>query len=525
MAETPVRTLTIAFIGQVSSGKSSLVNALLSTLASKATMQRSTLRPISYSKAHPVTSETAHIAEEETLLAAIKGNKLTEAQKQSLMTPICRHAPNLNPGITLLDFPGFDDGIDASSKDIFLDVFQKLSHQIDIVIFVSRCEDIFIRNSEYGLYSRTHEIVSNNIIHGRYHELIVAANKFDDDEDDEIKEIIEAARKRLLKNDSLYAVSAHALAKVRLPAYLKFNPKDVWQEREIKKIDKVINARKNTSGTIRLLEDENIFLGLIHINQIDRMFSARSACLIGYIIKTLASEDYNDPLPNIVTILLPLARDQSLALSYANMFIMDIWQNMQFKLCHAYVIMSQFGWNWYEVFRLAPIDALNSILLAHGGRITALEKYIGEPWAIKGTFEVDKNLGKLLPSTVTAGPSIPTDPNSPVRVCNKALAREIIRAIGRKVADTEEINDQLIIDMVPQKAAKAFFMLKTKTYEELVAEMFVDDTPYKTIVTAYIKLTQSKATYVAFKTALARRYFIEGKRGVIHRITDLLYSQ
>ena len=134
MSETKI---TIFLIGKVSSGKSSLLNALSGNFISNVSLQRETFNPIKFSFSKEGSAENIielsnkleeqHKKNEEKRKNLNKDDTLIEALK----LPELYNYDELN----IIDFPGLDDSDDKDGH--FFNLIKKYIHLADIILYVT----------------------------------------------------------------------------------------------------------------------------------------------------------------------------------------------------------------------------------------------------------------------------------------------------------------------------------------------------------------------------------------------------
>lgn len=223
--------LHIGVIGQVSSGKSSLVNGLVGGFYSEVSLGRKTILPRRYSQTHQ-PAETQNL--DSKLLAAIRNGNLTAEEKLLLSQPVDVHA---KIPYTLIDFAGVNDG-ENKFGDIFLGSFAQNLPHLDIILFVTSSETAFTLSSECAIYEKIVMAIDENRNNGRWQQLIVVFNKYDR-VDDEYDEIRENALAKMPITD-YYVVSAHRLIRHRINnCTFEINGAVAdWHRRELAKIDR-----------------------------------------------------------------------------------------------------------------------------------------------------------------------------------------------------------------------------------------------------------------------------------------------
>lgn len=226
-----INPLTIALIGDVSSGKSSFLNSLGIGFISSVSLQRETSQPLWYrfSKEHNVDVRSfadmvdqIHIENEKNRLISgdpIKNYDIRNICDAEHTLPIRYDLENYN----VIDFPGLNENV--------LDTLQSLIKQINLIIFVIDSNRAFMNQTEVEYFKSIQKMIHNEELKGRYPEIIILVNKYDDlnDEDlgqiyDKIKSVIEFPNEKIFRLSShkllLHAASFYQID-LHIPEYLK----------------------------------------------------------------------------------------------------------------------------------------------------------------------------------------------------------------------------------------------------------------------------------------------------------------
>ncbi len=198
--------LNIAICGLVSSGKSSLLNALSSMFISSSSKNRDTFCPTLYelringniknglSLSNKVNK--TKLNNKKNFEEFIKSNKsnnnikdlINNINKKNLNNPI---KANFNANI--VDFPGFGD-VEGCSKDgetdFFLNSLLKNSTSFDLILFVCDSNSPFLTKEQTSIFNKIKNQIKINYNENQiYTELFVVATKYDCDGDEEIDEM------------------------------------------------------------------------------------------------------------------------------------------------------------------------------------------------------------------------------------------------------------------------------------------------------------------------------------------------
>lgn len=207
--------LNIAFIGPVSSGKSTLLNAILSDTYSDMKLRRTTMCPQVYTTSPYYQQEirsTNDIRQSNTeinqtiLDAREKGDKITLKETWYKIRPISSFYQQIN-GLyyNLYDIPGLND----QSSQIYFDYVKQHINKFDLIFLVFDINSGINRTDELGILEFILQELKNSSNHQTH--LIVIANKcdamyidnqqpkFDDDEHSELYQQTGSTIGRIMK--------------------------------------------------------------------------------------------------------------------------------------------------------------------------------------------------------------------------------------------------------------------------------------------------------------------------------------
>lgn len=189
--------INIAFIGKVSSGKSSVINSLLGGFFSNVSLLRETRQILKYRIKNTKKSELIKdlptvINKMNTILEEINSKSTTvnsdltkptfAPETIDISDKVGRFPSMFLPNITLIDYPGVDDSDDVNNifYKLFVDTFKKAN----IIVYVTDAFKAFNDKSEMELFDKIHKLISDYNNEGNYIELVVLFNKYDRDESD-----------------------------------------------------------------------------------------------------------------------------------------------------------------------------------------------------------------------------------------------------------------------------------------------------------------------------------------------------
>lgn len=492
-------SLTIGLIGQVSSGKSSLINALLGNLVSKVALDRATLRPISYNTNN--TTDIISKNEYATIQASIKSGNIASKYESLLNKPVLVNMKTPN-NCTIIDFAGIDDGADNTGSDVFLNAFLTNIEQLDVIIFVSRCDNVFVLGNELKLFNVVSSRVKHNNDNGRYQRLIVAANKYDF-EDDEIDNIVNSAAKKI--EYPIYKISAWKLFLHNACANVKHT--DEWQLREYKKMARVKGQSLTT--------DEKSILNVV--SNKDYIFKQRHNTIIEYTTKCLKTDIFAH-ISHIDNLIKNIANCGIVIKDYTNIISAHLKiDQKEISVLVAYVILRHFGYSLWECLKYVEINIFSCIYFALKGIPTEFGRFIGSSWEFSGTIEVPPELRAVLKN----------DPNVKVEASISAqhLAYYIIKSSGAShIKYNEIITDSHVIGLIRDENIRKFLLLKDLTYEQIMADLFIDPDHYKTTIDINSSICND-LSYDEFKRQVSIDYFVNNKRGAIYALVSALLKK
>jgi hypothetical protein len=498
--------ITVGIVGQVSSGKSSLVNALLGNMCSPVALERSTMRPIHYTNTahgvHGAHGTAPTDKEESSLLDSARNHCLTQKQQGLLRVPIQRFS---TLPYDIIDFAGIADDTNLSGDDtLFLKIFMDNLNKLDIIVFVSNCEHIFVLGPEWKVFLQIHTAVRANVARGRHQQLIVVANKYDY-EDDEIDQVIASAEAKLKSakvHVNIYPVSAwgmYVAKKVNTPV-----PIASWQERECKKMKRVANHVLTTA--------EKRLVDILHDDV--RFIQAYEHILHEYVHRAFNS---GGPIYDTIENISDLVRRVRQSDEQKYIDLLATWSKSctigcESQLIIIYSVMHSFSYDLYDCLSvLRPciftcISDANECLIGD-----KLQPFIGKPWMMEGTVIFDNRLSFILAQLKLA-----------LSVDSKDLAWEIVKCIPAQAKGPKPliIDDTFIIALIPNKSVREFLALRSSTYEEIIAKLIANGTQLGRIVGEYIVATKNNFSYQEFKTIITTDYFVHGKRGKIYEVIN-----
>ncbi len=207
---------TIFVVGELSSGKSSFLNALASGFVSSVSLQRETFTPIYY-KFRKNVSETNL---DNITISMEQIHEQNQSQREQLNSnikttnrPIAYTLPIRYglPDMDVIDFPGLNDSDDKNNE--FMKVMEKNIHDAHIILFVTDATKAFTNASELDTYNKIKQCVDAEYKKNYHHiELITIINKYDETDDEDIEQIYYRISNKIGTDmKSLFRVSSHKL--------------------------------------------------------------------------------------------------------------------------------------------------------------------------------------------------------------------------------------------------------------------------------------------------------------------------
>lgn len=192
-----VKPFTMFFVGEVSSGKSSMLNAVAGGMVCSTSLQRETFSPEIYKFTKRGREESVRKLSDqiETSYRAneAKREKITELDVHDIITPVekctnitlpIRH--NLD-NFQIVDFAGINDVMDRGSS--FLEAIQRNIHMCDLMVYISDATRSFQTTSEVQLLNELKTIVMKENRSGHFVDLVIVSNKYDTRDDPDLNAI------------------------------------------------------------------------------------------------------------------------------------------------------------------------------------------------------------------------------------------------------------------------------------------------------------------------------------------------
>ena len=184
--------INIGICGQVSTGKSTGINAILGDCLSQTKMKRTTMGVFEF--IHSTQADNSDIIKKTIEIV----NDVSKKEKDNVIYRVkMPFVKNQTDQVKLIDFPGFNDGKEdvLGMEKLF---YGKIS-QLDYIIYIIDATSPLLYKSEKTLITSILNKVIQNHKNNRYTRTIFVFNKYDDEGDDEITEMIDEAKQWLFK--------------------------------------------------------------------------------------------------------------------------------------------------------------------------------------------------------------------------------------------------------------------------------------------------------------------------------------
>lgn len=261
--------LNIFLVGEVSAGKSSLLNALAGGFISNSSIQRETIYPEIYQfisdkdgKAYPSLKRIAGQLEKKHLknktFSSNKEKIIEEIDKPKIVVdidgkPIIFKSQFSMGDFTINDFPGLNDADD--SKGVFFNLVADNIMNCDCLIHVTKAETAFISQSEVNIFKRLVELCeTRKINYGQHIEICIVVNKFDDCYNPDLVQISNQIHKKLdMDNIPIYRLSSHRLLVENIIKHKLYVPVPKFMRPELETIFRnanVITTKEQKSSIV-----------------------------------------------------------------------------------------------------------------------------------------------------------------------------------------------------------------------------------------------------------------------------------
>lgn len=211
--------MPIFVIGEVSSGKSSLINGLVGGNISNSSLQRETFYPEGYVLSSTGTQETfsqfSNDLESQHKKNEQLRNNINDIKEENISTIKWRNNGSnkllsklVDKDFRIIDFPGINDSEDEN--DMFFKAIKNNIHLCDLLIYVTDSSSAFTKKSEIDYFNKIKKLVDEQLNDGNFMQLIIVANKFDNKKDPDLNDIYKRISDKI-KDVKSFRVSSHKL--------------------------------------------------------------------------------------------------------------------------------------------------------------------------------------------------------------------------------------------------------------------------------------------------------------------------
>lgn len=240
-----MQPLSIFLVGEVSSGKSSFLNALAGGIVSSPSFQRETFNPEHYVFSSTGSKNQIKLLSD-TIEARHKENQVKRSDIASLkveniskIVEVCGEKQTLPTQFglkdySIYDFPGINDSEDKDMK--FFKAIENNISKCDLMIYITDVNKAFVSASEVESFKKIKKLVDDQNTEGQYIGLFVVVNKYDTIVNEDFEEICERIPEKInLSKANIFRCCSHKLLvssviKNKLDFYVpKFAGKEVQQ--------------------------------------------------------------------------------------------------------------------------------------------------------------------------------------------------------------------------------------------------------------------------------------------------------
>lgn len=237
---------TIFFIGEVSSGKSSLINALACKFVTSVSLQRETFIPTRFRFRKLIVETNIDLKlEHENNVNQRQNNN--DMQKDQQINNVNVKLYDLSE-INIIDFPGLNDGQD--SQDKYLKYVTDNIKEANMICFITDANTAFVKKSELDTFNKIKKMTEDEWKNNKHYiSLCIIVNKYDNDPDYNDDEDLADIYNRIPRdNFSLHRISSHKLLchrllqdniSLQIPDFLQNETQKIMKNAELCNIKKI----------------------------------------------------------------------------------------------------------------------------------------------------------------------------------------------------------------------------------------------------------------------------------------------
>jgi GTPase Era involved in 16S rRNA processing len=216
-----MRPLTVFLVGEISTGKSALLNALSGNIISNTSLQRETFNPEGYLFSDKGSDDHAKMLtkklEETHKNNELKRNNINTLKQEDIAKIISKNYTEsylkTKYGLhdfNIIDFPGIDDSDDTNNN--FFQAIKDNIHLCDIIVYIVDATRAFVSNSGVANFNKILELIKNEKNNGHFVDYVVVANKFDNVNNEDLNAIYNRIPEKInIPKEKLFKCSSHKL--------------------------------------------------------------------------------------------------------------------------------------------------------------------------------------------------------------------------------------------------------------------------------------------------------------------------
>ena len=184
--------INVGICGKVSSGKTTAINSFMERYIGETKMKRTTMNVCSFIN-NKKSKLTYHYIKSD-----IENQNTTDDKKSQVYEFNFPSIENKDFQMILHDFPGFDDG---NEQELGMEnLFYNMLPKIDYILYIIDATCPLIHKSEKDLLISVFMKIKENHENSKYTRIIFCFNKFDDEDNEEVVEMINEAKKWINDN-------------------------------------------------------------------------------------------------------------------------------------------------------------------------------------------------------------------------------------------------------------------------------------------------------------------------------------